>query len=175
MATLIPSISACVSRQNHGVLPLENPARLFHNLKLMEREGRPAPEIIETHDRVQVTIRRRILKPEAIDYIAKTDQTYQLPQQDALTARELATALEWTISDIHQRIGGELHPKQVKRTLEELTAKGSVRFEGDKRWHRHDEPQINLDVADDDPRKLPIYLSKQTCRFYKKEGNLNEK
>jgi ATP-dependent DNA helicase RecG len=210
----------------------EHLARLFHDLKLMEREGsgfdkiyetllsqgRPAPEIIETHDRVQVSIRRRILKPEVIDFIAKADQTYQLTQrerialglltqQDALTARELATALElattealqawlkrlleWglvksagrtqatryfvdpallrnlqfasettlkriephrlaalvledlarypqsAISDIHQRIGGEIHPKQVKRTLEELTAKGSVRFEGDKLWRRY--------------------------------------
>ena len=41
------------------------------------------------------------------------------------------------ISDIHQRIGGEIHPKQVKRALEELTAKGSARFEGDKRWRRY--------------------------------------
>ncbi|MDO9144243.1 hypothetical protein [Rhodoferax sp.] len=32
---------------------------------------------------------------------------------------------------------GEIHPKQVKRTLEELTAKGDVRFEGDKRWRRY--------------------------------------
>lgn len=97
----------------------ENLARLFHDLKLMEREGsgfdkiyevllsqgRPAPELIETHDRVQVTVRRRILKPEVIDFIAKADQTYQLTQRerialgllaqhDALTARELAAALE---------------------------------------------------------------------------------
>jgi ATP-dependent DNA helicase RecG len=210
----------------------EHLARLFHDLKLMEREGsgfdkiyeillsqgRPVPEIIETHDRVQVTIRRRILKPEVIDFIAKADQTYQLTQrerialgllnqQDALTARELAVALElsttealqaWVkrllewglvksagrtqatryfvapallrnlqfasettlkriephrlaalvledlarypqsaISDIHQRVGGEIHPKQVKRALEELTAKSSVRFEGDKRWRRY--------------------------------------
>ncbi len=71
----------------------EHLARLFHDLKLMEREGsgfdkifevllsqgRPAPELIETHDRVQVTVRRRILKPEVIDFIAKADQTYQLP------------------------------------------------------------------------------------------------
>jgi hypothetical protein len=93
----------------------EHLARLFHDLKLMEREGsgfdkifevllsqgRPAPELIETHDRVQVTVRRRILKPEVIDFIAKADQTYQLTQRerialgllaqhDALTARELA-------------------------------------------------------------------------------------
>jgi ATP-dependent DNA helicase RecG len=97
----------------------EHLARLFHDLKLMEREGsgfdkifevllsqgRPAPELIETHDRVQVTVRRRILKPEVIDFIAKADQTYQLTQRerialgllaqhDALTARELATTLE---------------------------------------------------------------------------------
>lgn len=73
----------------------EHLARLFHDLRLMEREGsgfdkifevllsqgRPAPELIERHDRVQVTIRRRILKPEVIDFIAKADQTYQLTQR----------------------------------------------------------------------------------------------
>jgi ATP-dependent DNA helicase RecG len=119
---------------NPGLLPLgvtpqnvlhttvrrnEHMARLFHDLKLMEREGsgfdkifevllsqgRPAPELIETHDRVQVTVCRRILKPEVIDFIAKADQTYQLTQRerivlgllaqhDALTARELAGTLE---------------------------------------------------------------------------------
>ena len=209
----------------------EHLARL-HDLKLMEREGsgfdkifevllsqgRPAPELIETHDRVQVTVRRRILKPEIIDFIAKADQTYQLTQRerialgllaqhDALTARELATSLElpsvealqpwlkrlldWklvqsagrtqatryfvdpsllrslqfigettlkriephrlaalvledlqryprsAISDIHQRVGGEIHPKQVKRALEELIERGEVRFEGNKRWRRY--------------------------------------
>lgn len=210
----------------------EHLARLFHDLKLMEREGsgfdkilevllsqgRPMPELIETYDRVQVTVRRRILKPEVIDFIAKADQTYQLTQreritlgllaqQDALTARELADALElssvealqpwlkrlldWhlvqsagrtqatryfvdpnllrslkftgettlkriephrlaalvledlqrypqsAISEIHQRIGGEIHPKQVKRALEELIERGAVRFEGNNRWRRY--------------------------------------
>ncbi|WFU50768.1 ATP-binding protein [Sinorhizobium terangae] len=119
---------------NPGLLPLgvtpqnvlhttvrrnEHLARLFHDLRLMEREGsgydkvfevllsqgRPAPELIEMHDRVQVTIRRRILKPEIIDFIAKADETFQLTQRerialgllaqhDALTARELAAQLE---------------------------------------------------------------------------------
>jgi ATP-dependent DNA helicase RecG len=97
----------------------EHLARLFHDMKLMEREGsgfdkifevllshgKPAPELIEGHDRVQVTVRRRIIKPEVIDFIAKADQTYRLTQRerialgllaqhDALTARELAKALE---------------------------------------------------------------------------------
>lgn len=210
----------------------EHLARLFHDLKLMEREGsgfdkifevllsqgRPAPELIETHDRVQVTVRRRILRPEVIDFIAKADQTYQLTQRerialgllaqhDAMTARELAAKLElpsvealqpwlrrlldWhlvqsagrtqatryfvdpgllrslrftsettlkriephrlaalvledlqrypqsAISEIHQRIGGEIHPKQVKRALEELIERRAVRFEGNNRWRRY--------------------------------------
>lgn len=210
----------------------EHLARLFHDLKLMEREGsgfdkifevllsqgRPAPELSEAHDRVQVTVRRRILKPEIIDFIAKADQTYQLTQRerialgllaqhDALTARELASSLEllsveslqpwlkrlldWqlvqtagrtqatryfvepgllrslkftgettlkriephrlaalvledlqrypksAISDIHRRIGGEIHPKQVKRALEDLIERRAVSFEGNNRWRRY--------------------------------------
>jgi ATP-dependent DNA helicase RecG len=97
----------------------EHLARLFHDLRLMEREGsgfdkifevllsqgRPAPELTESHDRVQVTVRRRILKPEVVDFMAKADQSYHLTQReritlgllaqkDAVTARELAAALE---------------------------------------------------------------------------------
>ena len=97
----------------------EHLARLFHDLKLMEREGsgfdrvyevllsqgRPAPELIEGSDSVKVIVRHRILKPEVIDFIAKADSTYHLTQrerialgllaqQDALTARELMNSLE---------------------------------------------------------------------------------
>jgi ATP-dependent DNA helicase RecG len=94
-------------------------ARVFHDLKLMEREGsgfdkmyevllsqgRPIPEVREGTDRVEVIIRRRILLPRVIDFIAKADQYYQLGQReritlgllaqhDALTARDLARILE---------------------------------------------------------------------------------
>lgn len=119
---------------NPGLLPLgvtpqnllhttvrrnEHLARVFHDLKLMEREGsgydkmyevllsqgKPVPEPKEGPDRFEVTVRRRILKPQVIDFIAKADQTFQLTQRErialgllaqheALTARELAKALE---------------------------------------------------------------------------------
>lgn len=210
----------------------EHLARLFHDLKLMEREGsgfdkvyevllsqgRPAPELVEAHDRVQVTIRRRVLAPKVIDFIAKADQTYSLTQREritlgllaqheAMTARELATALElvsvdalspwlrrlleWqlvrsvgrtqatryfiapevlqaldlramttlkriephrlaalvledlqrypgsAISAVHQRVGAEIHPKQIKRAVDGLISQGTVRFEGDRRWRRY--------------------------------------
>lgn len=97
----------------------EQMARLFHDLKLMEREGsgldkvyevllsqgRPAPELAEEHDRVQVRVSRRIVRPEVIDFVAKADQTFQLSQRerialallaqhDGMTARELMRALE---------------------------------------------------------------------------------
>lgn len=113
----------------------EHLARLFHDLKLMEREGsgfdkvyevllsqgRPAPELVEAHDRVQVTVRRRIAAPAVIDFIAKADQTYPLSQREritlgllaqheALTARELAAALELP--------GVEALPPWLKRLLD---------------------------------------------------------
>ena len=97
----------------------EHLARLFHDLKLMEREGsgvdrvyevllsqgRPAPIISEGADSVTVIVRRRILKPEVIDFIAKADETFHLTQRerialgllaqsDALSARELCATLE---------------------------------------------------------------------------------
>jgi len=97
----------------------EQMARLFHDLKLMEREGsgfdkvyevllsqgRPAPELIEAHDRVEVRVSRRIVRPEVIDFVAKADESFQLSQRerialallaqrDGMTARELARALE---------------------------------------------------------------------------------
>ncbi|MGC3984543.1 MAG: ATP-binding protein [Pseudorhodoferax sp.] len=210
----------------------EHLARLFHDLKLMEREGsgfdkmfevllsqgRPAPELVETHERVQVTVRRRILAPAVIDFMAKAEQSYPLSQREritlgllaqheAMTARELAAALElptvealqpwlkrlleWqlvstagrtqgmryyvepgllralnfsaattlkriephrlaalvledlqrypasAISDVHRRVGGEIHPKQLKRALDELVQRGAARFEGRNRWRRY--------------------------------------
>lgn len=211
----------------------EHLARLFHDLKLMEREGsgydrivevllsqgRPMPELVEMHDRVQVTVRRRILAPEVIDFIAKADQTFQLSQRErialgllaqheAMTARELATALElpsvetlqstwlkrlldWqlvhsagrtqatryfvapgllrtldfstattlkriephrlsaliledlsrypesAIGAIQLRVGAEIPIKQIKRTLDDLVARGDVRHEGVRRWRRY--------------------------------------
>lgn len=210
----------------------EHLARLFHDLKLMEREGsgfdrvyevllsqgRPAPELIEGADSVKVIVRRRILKPEVIDFIAKADETYHLTQRerislgllaqhDALTARELIGSLElgsienlqpWIlrlvdwglvksvgrtqatkyfvdpqllrtlqfagettlkriephrlaalivedvgryprsqISDIHGRIGSEIHRTQIKRSLADLIQSGRLVSEGVRRGTRY--------------------------------------
>ncbi|MFM7887256.1 MAG: ATP-binding protein, partial [Pseudanabaena sp.] len=84
----------------------EQLARIFHDLKFMEREGsgfdkiyevllsqgRSLPEISEGEalDRVQVTIYRKILKQDVIDFIAKIDAQYQLTQRERITLCLLA-------------------------------------------------------------------------------------
>jgi len=48
----------------------------------------------------------------------------------ALVLEDLQRYPQSAISEIHQRIGGEIHPKQVKRALEDLIERGVVCFEG---------------------------------------------
>ena len=69
-----------------------------------------------------------------------------VPSFDEIVVRELLvnalvhrpyTLPESATSEIHQRIGGEIHPKQLKRALEDLIERGAVRFEGNNRWRRY--------------------------------------
>ncbi|MBS0234236.1 MAG: ATP-dependent DNA helicase [Proteobacteria bacterium] len=103
----------------------ESLARAFHDLKLMDREGsgfdtmyevllaqgRGVPRLREGQDRVEVTVGRRILKPEVIDLLGKAAQSYQLKQREMicfgllaqvehLTARELVDGL--MLEDVEQ-------------------------------------------------------------------------
>jgi ATP-dependent DNA helicase RecG len=101
----------------------DNLARIFHDLKLMEREGsgfdkiyevllsqgRPIPELREGADRVEVTVRRRIISARAIDIMAKVDAAFQLRQREkheAMTARQLADELELSdVETLHAWLG----------------------------------------------------------------------
>lgn len=100
-------------RRNDGL------ARVFHDLKLMEREGsgfdllydrlltsgRAAPKVSEGDDSVQVTVPRRVVHPGVIRLMADADQQHQLSQRErivlgmlgqaeAMSAVDLAVALE---------------------------------------------------------------------------------
>jgi ATP-dependent DNA helicase RecG len=93
-------------------------AKVFYDLKLMEREGsgfdrmyesllssgRPVPEVREGNDRVTVVVHKQIIRPEIIDLIKKVDQTLQptqkelialglIAQHESLTAMELCKLL----------------------------------------------------------------------------------
>lgn len=79
-------------------------AELAYALGLMEKEGsgydtiydvllsqgRHIPTVIEEHDRVIVTVERRIVKGEVIDLVARIDQQYQLSQRERISLGLLA-------------------------------------------------------------------------------------
>jgi len=89
-------------------------AQLFHDLRLMEREGsgfdriyetllgqaKAPPQVIEEEDRVTVRIERRILRPELIDFLGRMDQQFELTRRERIALGLVAqhgslTALEF--------------------------------------------------------------------------------
>lgn len=123
----------------------DNLTRLFHDLKLMEGEGsgydkiyevllsqgRPTPIVEEGNDRVAVTIKRSIMHPKVIDFLAEAGEQFQLSQrsrivlgllaqEDAMTARDLAIVLN---IDIERR-------PDLSSWLEQVLELGLVKTRG---------------------------------------------
>jgi ATP-dependent DNA helicase RecG len=87
------SILHASRRRNDGL------ARIFHDLKLMEREGsgidmlferllasgRKVPTISEGTDSVPVTVPRRVVQPGVIKLLVEADRRYQLTQRERIT------------------------------------------------------------------------------------------
>jgi ATP-dependent DNA helicase RecG len=79
-------------------------ACVFHDLKLMEREGsgidlmferllasgRAAPTVIEGTDSVHVAVPRRVVQPQVIHLLAKADQRFHLTQRERIVFALLA-------------------------------------------------------------------------------------
>ena len=89
-------------------------AKVFYDLGLMEREGsgfdrmyetllstgRRLPKVTEGDDRVVVTVRKQIMKPEIVDFMVKVDRTFQPTQKELIALgliaqHETVTALDW--------------------------------------------------------------------------------
>ncbi|MDY6951322.1 MAG: ATP-binding protein [Thermodesulfobacteriota bacterium] len=150
---------------NPGLLPLgvtprnilhttvrrnEQLARVFHDLKLMEREGsgfdklyevllsqgRPVPELREGPDRVEITVRRRVLKPEVIDLIAKADQMFQLTQRERITLGLLAQHEALRAQELSRQLALE-HIDRLPPWMGNLQNLGLVRHSGRTRATRY--------------------------------------
>lgn len=95
--------------------------------------------LVQSSGRTQVT--RYFVDPGLLCSLNSTGETtlkrIEPHRLAALVLEDLQRYPESAISDIHRRIGGEIHPKQVKRALEELIERGAVRFEGNNRWRRY--------------------------------------
>jgi ATP-dependent DNA helicase RecG len=162
-------------------------ARLFHDLKLMEREGSgfdkmyevllsqglPAPELIESHDRVQVAIRRRILKPEVIDFLAKADETFHLQQRewialgllaqhDSLTARELIAMLELASPDVLRPWLARLLDWEVVKSAGRTRA---TRYFVDPRLMRNLDFAVTTTLKRIEPHRLLAVILEDIARY----------
>jgi ATP-dependent DNA helicase RecG len=96
-------------------------------------------QLVQSAGRTQAT--RYFVDPGLLHSLQFTGETtlkrIEPHRLAALVLEDLQRYPKSAISDIHQRVGSEIHPKQVKRALEELIERGKVRFEGDKRWRRY--------------------------------------
>jgi len=91
-------------------------AKVFYDLKLMEREGsgfdriyeallasgRPTPKVVEGNDRVAVTIQRRILKREVLDFMVRADQVFGLTQKEKIALGLLVQHESLTLQELRR-------------------------------------------------------------------------
>ncbi len=128
---------------NPGLLPLgvtpknilhksvqRNPhlAKIFYDLKLMEKEGsgydriyesllssgKPLPEPAEEFDRVKVTIRKRIVNKHAIQFIEKVHKEFQLKSKEIISLGLIAQHTSLTALEFSNILG--LEEKEAIRT-----------------------------------------------------------
>jgi ATP-dependent DNA helicase RecG len=101
------------TRRNDGL------ARVFHDLKLMEREGsgfdliyerllssgRPAPQARERPDAVVVVVPRRVVHPGVFQLLSRADQSHSLSQRERITLGLLAGTEGLSASELADRLG----------------------------------------------------------------------
>lgn len=125
-------------------------ARVFHDLKLMEREGsgfdlmyerllgsgRMAPVVSEGVDSVHVTIPRRLAHPEVIHLLAQADQRHQLTRRERIALALLAQTEGLTAAELMERL--ELDDAEnIRHWLGRLVDLGLVRQVGRTRGTRY--------------------------------------
>ena len=124
-------------RRNDGL------ARVFHDLKLMEREGsgfdlmyerllasgRGAPTPSEGPDSVHVVVPRRILHPGVIWFLGEADRKFSLSQREKIALGLLAPTEGLSAVELAERL--ELNsPPEVGRWQERLINLGLVQQAG---------------------------------------------
>jgi ATP-dependent DNA helicase RecG len=124
-------------RRNDGL------ARVFHDLKLMEREGsgfdlmyerllasgRGAPTPSEGPDSVHVVVPRRILHPGVIRFLGEADRKFSLSQREKIALGLLAPTEGLSAVELAEQL--ELNsPPEVGRWLDRLINLGLVQQAG---------------------------------------------
>jgi ATP-dependent DNA helicase RecG len=141
-------------RRNDGL------ARVFHDLKLMEREGsgfdlmyerllasgRGAPVPSEGTDSVHVVVPRRILHPGVIRFLAEADRRFSLSQREKIALGLLAPTEALSAVELAERL--ELNsPPEVGRWLDRLIQLGLIQQAGRTKATRYFVPPDLLKAA----------------------------
>jgi ATP-dependent DNA helicase RecG len=133
---------------NPGLLPLgvtprnilhvsqkrnEHLAKVFYDLRLMEREGsgydrmyqaqlengKPVPIVIEGDDRVIVTVEKRIVRPEVVEFISKAVEQYELTQKELISLGLVAQHGSFSAVEF-SRVLNLTEPQSIRRWLGRL-------------------------------------------------------
>ena len=146
-------------RRNDGL------AKVFHDLKLMEREGsgfdlmyerllasgRAVPVAREGVDSVHVVVPRRVLHAGVIQLIADADQKHQLTQRERITLGLLAQTEGLTATELCARLDVP-EPDALRPWLGRLLALHLVEHAGKTRAKRYFVPPALLRAAGLDGR-----------------------
>jgi ATP-dependent DNA helicase RecG len=128
-----------VRRNNHL-------AQIFHDLKLMEREGtgydriyeaqltqaKAVPLVREEDDRVVIRVERRILKPDLIDLLARLDEQFGLSHRERIALGLIAQHGSLTALEFGRQLQIE-GDDRIRVWLGTLPAKGIVQSRGQTR------------------------------------------
>lgn len=131
-------------------------AQVFHDLKLMEREGtgydriyeaqltqaKAIPQVREDQDRVVVRIERRIIRPELVNFMAAVDEQFALNQRERIALGLISQHGSLTALEFNRllQIEGE---DRARSWLGTLLTKGIVKSRGQTRAAEyHVEPEI---------------------------------
>ena len=121
-------------------------AQVFHDLKLMEREGtgydriyetqltqaKAIPQVSEEDDRVVVRIERRMIRPELVSFLAALDAQFVLTQRERIALGLIAQHGSLTTIEFKRllQIEGD---ERAKSWLGTLLTKGIIKSRGQTR------------------------------------------
>jgi ATP-dependent DNA helicase RecG len=121
----------------------EHLAKVFYDLKLMEREGtgydkmyevllsngKQLPVVTEGDDRVTVTIRKRITKDEVIKLVSRANEEYQLRQKEIICLGLIAQHTTLSAIEFSKNLSLK-QPNAIRDWLGRLIDLGLIKTKG---------------------------------------------
>jgi ATP-dependent DNA helicase RecG len=176
-------------------------ANVFYALKLMEREGsgydmmyarllsqaKQLPLVEELNDRVTVTIRKRIIKEEIVEFVEKADKAFQLRQKEMISLGLIAQHNSLTAHEFSKILDME-NDEKIRNWLGRLPefdiihSKGKTKglyyfinpiilktldFKGKTNLKRIENPRLAALIKHD----LEIYSTSSTTEIQKRIGS----